>query len=547
MSCNEVSSVDGPETTVAAAAEAAAASGASPDATETSTSTEAAAAVAKASSSCDLPSVDRRRTHKTLRQPPPYVMERSPYEIRHKAFTHRTAEHGEPLFHRLKGMVDPVGAKEDEFDDDSSSSNESSEPEDYDEDDPFVHPDLMELMGGEEKALLFVQSYHYIDKRAMAFSSSWVKEDAMGRKRAGAAENSVSATARTGRSRSRGDGTSQENLVRTLPKYLLLLCLQPERIGRTSEATLKEIIAELDLFKILLRALDEWNLKSRFRQIATAAELNDALVFPKLKGACYKCIIFLARAISVLQLFDNAGWRTLDQSLKSTTLWDKIWTSLKIIDENVQIPPQKLEVWKQMQQEKATESDGADASSARTSSSSSSSSSPKSPESVEEQDGQAQHQLAPDNRKRLAEVSESTASHSTADAATRSMLFRTKQTRRGSSESSSKTLSSNRLAPQCPPFEVPRSLGAQLQLQHARLGEEVVKLIPCQDLQRKHESLGKAIATLRAQIEEDPEQMRAQMREEIRQELLREMEAEATNSSSSSKDSNKKQKRVCST
>ena len=131
-----------------------------------------------------------------------------------------------------------------------------------------------------------------------------------------------------------------------LQKELLLLCLCDHRIANGDNYGTKCIVKDLDVWKMVSDALSLWNLKEKFPRLAQCDNINS---FERRRNHCFKCIIFLARAMTCMKYLE---WNFLAIS-DDTSLKTKIYACLGILESSVTIVEQKKKVAKKLLVQKA--------------------------------------------------------------------------------------------------------------------------------------------------------------------------------------------------
>mmetsp|Transcript_17180 Transcript_17180/g.47296 ORF Transcript_17180/g.47296 Transcript_17180/m.47296 type:complete len:648 (-) Transcript_17180:244-2187(-) len=110
------------------------------------------------------------------------------------------------------------------------------------------------------------------------------------------------------------EGFIQGQNCGVLETDLLLMCLQDNRIARSSVQMLKVIIKDLNLSNIVRDALCRWKLKSKYPHLIRC---KDAALFRQNQARFFQCIFFIARAATCMKIleWDFIGI-TEDSSLK---------------------------------------------------------------------------------------------------------------------------------------------------------------------------------------------------------------------------------------
>ena len=86
-----------------------------------------------------------------------------------------------------------------------------------------------------------------------------------------------------------------------LEKDLLLLCLSDHRITRTDASGMKHVIKDLGLWKIVFDALSRWKMEEKYPGLARCNSINS---FKKKQTQSFKCIFFLARAVTCMKYLE---------------------------------------------------------------------------------------------------------------------------------------------------------------------------------------------------------------------------------------------------
>jgi hypothetical protein len=437
---------------------------------------------------------------------PVYVIERSPYESNGSGRMRRSAENGEEPFDRLLRLLDPKGAKILLDGEDSCSEEEEEEEDDDDEKStsssraPLFDPELSVLLRGNGNAEIFVRAYRQIDRSGMCYSSEWIVSSG---------ENSSTEPLAVEARTSFRLGASRSNnfsFIQLLPKPFLLLCLRPDRITKATDAVLREIITDLNCQAIVLTALIDLELGDEYENLRAAAT---PYYFHKARKACYKCVVFLARTVAVLQLFDR--WKK-KRTVVDASLMTKIRACMKILDDSVRVDP-KIAATFQKGEEDELEEEVELPKVAKPSCKSS---------TIKKPPGRRSDSESGKKRKsaaiRAREVSDTTESSNVSGEGSESAAK--------DSKVSSISISVSQPATH---RTVSSTIGDSLREQHERLGD-VVEMLPHAELKAQHQSLGESIARLREEIQMNPAALREQWREEMRQELLQEMREKASNS-----------------
>mmetsp|Transcript_3693 Transcript_3693/g.6758 ORF Transcript_3693/g.6758 Transcript_3693/m.6758 type:complete len:502 (-) Transcript_3693:713-2218(-) len=449
------------------------------------------------------------------------VITKSPYEAfgRSAAWCH-TAEHGEVWFDALKYML---RGKDEDSDDDDSDDNDDEELDEEEEEKQRQerHQDLAKLFGGNSATATALEELYYkIDKSGMCYSPKWIGDDDDDD-----LEDDVSGTKRR---------QKQQHL------FWILLCLIDSRLAKAQQVVLKSIVVDLNCPWYMARALNitknnkksndcaalfPWNIDDtqnteKYRNLKVALENprdQDSLYFCNKRLHCYKCVIFVARAMAICDLFvpkqSEEGPCSVPESLVN-----KIQACLDIMNEHVRVNPQKLAKWekKMMASRHAAiptsglKSTGLAAlnNSKKGATSSSNGQNPKQHQHSEISDttngsttnevGEKKKKTNNDNKKKISEIYSKRSSSSSS----------------GISTSSSISTGMDKMS-----HDVSQPHGDV-----ASLSSSMVPLAPGGFLKAHHEHLGQAILQLKDQIMvETPQELRAKWKEELRQELLQEM------------------------
>ncbi|KAG7370236.1 hypothetical protein IV203_027982 [Nitzschia inconspicua] len=455
-------------------------------------------------------SISKKRKDTATKGRSVYVIERSPYESFGLRKMRRSAENGEEPFDRFLRILDPKGAKS--LLDDTESDN--SEEEEYDDagdsstssvEKPLYEPELARLVQGDANAEIMALAYHHIDRSGMCYSSQWIAP--------AETKDSMNPFTMEGRSSARNTAGSRISLsyMQSLPKPILLLCLRPERISKATCAVLREITIDLNCHGFVLRALVDLNLLDRYRNLRAA---ESPYFFSKSRVACYKCVVFVARTVAVMQFFEQ--WKK-----KSTVVEESLMTKLhacfRILDDSVRVDPI---IAASLEEEDNDEEDVAPPMATK----GTTQAQPK--KKTERRSDPGPGRKRPPRAVSTMEVSDTTETMSTASA----------EGSDGPPDKDSRVSSISHSASQpATTGSVPSTVGDNLREQHERLGS-VVDMLPHVELKEQHERLGEMISKLQEQIQLDPATLRKQWKEEMRNELMKEMsEKKAANRSGKTK------------
>jgi len=86
-----------------------------------------------------------------------------------------------------------------------------------------------------------------------------------------------------------------------LEKDLLLMCLSDHRITRTDAFGMKHVIKDLGLWKMVFDALYRWKMEEKYPGLARCKSINS---FKKKQTQSFKCIFFLARAVTCMKYLE---------------------------------------------------------------------------------------------------------------------------------------------------------------------------------------------------------------------------------------------------
>ncbi|KAG7344918.1 hypothetical protein IV203_032449 [Nitzschia inconspicua] len=442
-------------------------------------------------------SISRKRKDTATKQSPVYVIKRSPYESFGLGKMRRCAENGEEPFDRFLRILDPKGAKrllddtesenseEDEYDDAGDSSTSSVEK-------PLYEPELARLVQGDANAEIVALAYHHIDRSGMCYSSQWIAP--------AETKDSMNPLTMDARSSARNTAASRNFLshLQSLPKPILLLCLRPERFSKATCAVLREITIDLNCHGFVLRALVDLNLLDQYKNLR-AAELP--YFFSKSRVACYKCVVFVARTVAVMQFFEKWKERA---TVVEESLMTKLHACFRILDDSVRVDPI---IAASLEEEYNDEEDVASSMAAKETTQAQ----PKKRKERRSDPGPGRKR--PPRAVSTMEVSDTTETMSAASA----------EGSDGPSDKDSRVSSISHSASQPgATSSVPFTIGDNLREQHERIGS-VVDILPHVELKEQHQRLGEMISKLQEQIQLDPATLRKQWKEEMRNELMKEM------------------------
>jgi hypothetical protein len=132
-----------------------------------------------------------------------------------------------------------------------------------------------------------------------------------------------------------------EGLIRdihcgTIPKAMLLLCLQEQRFARSDFPVLSQVCHQLQLKTIILEALQQWGMEEAFPKLAAQNSQQEQSYYMhqvKYRVQCIRCEIFVARAYSCMN--------TLLQRQPSSQA-NKMVSCLKIMQSHLVTGPDTL-------------------------------------------------------------------------------------------------------------------------------------------------------------------------------------------------------------
>ena len=130
------------------------------------------------------------------------------------------------------------------------------------------------------------------------------------------------------------DGIIEDSNCGRLPKELLLLCLCDHRIARGDSGYTKRIVKDLQAWGIVSNALRLWKLKKKYPGLARCDNIH---WFKKRPNNCFKCILFLARAVTCMKYLE---WKFLEIA-DNTSLKAKIYACLDILESCVVVAEKK--------------------------------------------------------------------------------------------------------------------------------------------------------------------------------------------------------------
>ncbi len=130
------------------------------------------------------------------------------------------------------------------------------------------------------------------------------------------------------------DGLIADSNCGRLPKELLLLCLCGHRIARSDTIGSKRIVKDLEAWKIVSDALSLWKVKRKYPGLARCDNIH---WFKKRPNQCFKCILFLARAVTCMKYLE---WKFLDIA-DDSALKSKIYACLDILESCVVVEEKK--------------------------------------------------------------------------------------------------------------------------------------------------------------------------------------------------------------
>ena len=153
---------------------------------------------------------------------------------------------------------------------------------------------------GEEQAKIILETNHHISASGMLYGCGWTEGNIRGRQ------------------------------FGVLKKDLLLMCILDHRIARNNAQCIKVVIKDLDLWKIFVDVLSQWNLKATHPRLARCKSINS---FKRKATQCLKSILFIARAATCMKVLE---WDFIaipdDTSLKT-----KILACFAILETQVQV------------------------------------------------------------------------------------------------------------------------------------------------------------------------------------------------------------------
>ena len=156
-----------------------------------------------------------------------------------------TAEIGEEIFDRFKSLLQPEGAPGCRH--------------------PKASLDAVDVFGSSALANAVIEASSKIALSGMTYSDQWTEENTYGLS------------------------------IKGVPKPVLLLLLQEQRFSRPNAmGALKKIVDEFDLCKKMIEALVRWKLAGKYSKLVTA---KNHTAFGTQLPQCYKCLIFIARAL----------------------------------------------------------------------------------------------------------------------------------------------------------------------------------------------------------------------------------------------------------
>jgi hypothetical protein len=99
-----------------------------------------------------------------------------------------------------------------------------------------------------------------------------------------------------------------EGLIRdihcgTIPKAMLLLCLQEQRFAWSDFPVLSQVCHQLQLKTIILEALQQWGVEEAFSKLAAQTSQQEQSYYMyqvKYRVQCIRCELFVARAYSCM-------------------------------------------------------------------------------------------------------------------------------------------------------------------------------------------------------------------------------------------------------
>ena len=198
---------------------------------------------------------------------------RSPYE------GNESAEVGERLFEYTQSLMDPDKGLSSSFRESGHGpSNEAIE------------------VFGEERARTIIKTVRSVSLSGILYSCGWT------------------------------EGTIQQRHCGILEKELLLLCLHDHRIARTTATGIKHVIKDLGAWEILSDAVSQWKLVEKYPLLARCKNIN--LFKRKNQAQCFKCVIFVARAVICMKYLQ---WDFLAIS-NGTSLKRKVFACFDILE-----------------------------------------------------------------------------------------------------------------------------------------------------------------------------------------------------------------------
>jgi hypothetical protein len=126
------------------------------------------------------------------------------------------------------------------------------------------------------------------------------------------------------------DGTIRGVRVGSIPRSMLLLCLQEQRFARGNNAVLANVIQDLGIDDMVKEGMEEWGIESDYDRLALT---KHSFVFTSMKVQCQRCEVFVARAFTFM--------KTLKLKSIDDTLMAKVRACLKIMEANVRVPKGK--------------------------------------------------------------------------------------------------------------------------------------------------------------------------------------------------------------